>query len=176
VSQAVAPKADCTLELSDADWLEMTSGKADPQKLFATGKLKISGNVMASQKLEFLKKIDRNSVAAPVAAAPVSGGGATAAHTPMAEKVFAALTERLQKNPQLGKEVDAKLTIKVKNPDFTQTYELGKANTTLTLSDEDLTALAKGQTTVKDLYMHGQLRVDGDLAPLHRLGIFNKLF
>ena len=27
-------KADCTLELADADFLDMTSGKADPQKLF----------------------------------------------------------------------------------------------------------------------------------------------
>ena len=35
----------------------MTSGKADAMKLFTTGKLKISGNVMASQKLEFLRKL-----------------------------------------------------------------------------------------------------------------------
>ena len=56
------------------------------------------------------------------------------------------------------------------------TFELGKATTTITISDEDLTALAKGEATVKDLYMHGQLRVDGDVGPVHRLGIFNKLF
>jgi 3-hydroxyacyl-CoA dehydrogenase/3a,7a,12a-trihydroxy-5b-cholest-24-enoyl-CoA hydratase len=31
--------------------MAMTSGKADPQKLFFAGKLKIGGNVMASQKL-----------------------------------------------------------------------------------------------------------------------------
>ena len=51
-------KADCTLELTDADFMAMCTGKADPQKLFTTGKLKISGNVMAAQKLEFLKKLD----------------------------------------------------------------------------------------------------------------------
>ncbi|MBK7859979.1 MAG: SCP2 sterol-binding domain-containing protein [Archangiaceae bacterium] len=110
-----------------------------------------------------------------------TGGSATAspastAAAANAEKIFALLDERLKKNPQLGKEIDAKLTFKVKNPDATRTFDLGKAATTLTLSDEDLTALAKGEQTAKDLYMHGQLRVDGDLGPVHRLGIFNKLF
>ena len=36
----------------------MTSGKADAMKLYMGGKLKISGDVMASQKLSFLQKID----------------------------------------------------------------------------------------------------------------------
>ncbi len=177
VSEGTVAKADCTLELTDADWLDMTSGKADPQKLFSTGKLKISGNVMASQKLEFLKKIDRNAAAAAVtSAAPAAAASSSApASGPNAQKIFAALTERLSKNPHLGKEVDAKLTFKVKNPDFTQTYDLGKATTTITISDEDLTALAKGERTAKDLYMNGLMRVDGDVAPAHRLGIFTKL-
>ena len=48
--------ADCTLELADADFMAMTSGKADAMKLYMGGKLKISGDVMASQKLDFLKK------------------------------------------------------------------------------------------------------------------------
>jgi len=175
VSEGTVAKPDCTLELTDADWLDMTTGKADPQKLFSTGKLKISGNVMASQKLEFLKKIDRNAVAAPVAAA-AAAPAAAGAHTPQAAKIFALLTERLQKNPHLAKEVDAKLTFNVKNPDLKQTFELGSANTTITINDEDLTALAKGERTAKDLYMNGLLRVDGDVGPVHRLGIFNKLF
>ena len=48
--------ADCTLELAEPDFLDLTQGKADPMKLFTTGKLKISGNVMASQKLQFLQQ------------------------------------------------------------------------------------------------------------------------
>ena len=44
--------------MSDADFMDMCTGKADAQKLYFGGKLKISGNVMASQKLDFLKKID----------------------------------------------------------------------------------------------------------------------
>jgi hypothetical protein len=38
--------------------MAMAEGKANPMKLFTSGKLKISGNVMASQKLDFLTKID----------------------------------------------------------------------------------------------------------------------
>ena len=53
-----AGTVDCTLELADADFMAMTSGKADPMKLYMGGKLKISGDLMASQKLDFLKKID----------------------------------------------------------------------------------------------------------------------
>ena len=36
-------------------------------KLFSSGKLKISGNLMASQKLDFLTKIDKAAVAAAMA-------------------------------------------------------------------------------------------------------------
>ena len=50
-------QAECTLELSDADFFGMATGKLDPQKLYFSGKLKISGNIMASQKLTFLQKI-----------------------------------------------------------------------------------------------------------------------
>ncbi|MBL0197125.1 MAG: SCP2 sterol-binding domain-containing protein [Myxococcales bacterium] len=52
----------------------MTSGKADPQKLYFGGKLKISGNVMASQKLTFLKKIDPAAAKEVVAKLRGAGG------------------------------------------------------------------------------------------------------
>src|SRR4029077_17035352 len=103
-----------------------------------------------SQKLDFLKKIDRNAAAAAVSAAPTAAAGAgSGAHVASAAKIFEALNERLKKNPHLAKEVDAKLTFKVKGPDASATFELGKAVTTITISDEDLTALAKGETTAK---------------------------
>ena len=38
----VADKADCTLELSDSDFMALVAGKADAQKLFFGGKLKLS--------------------------------------------------------------------------------------------------------------------------------------
>ena len=46
-----------TLSLSDADFGNLVSGKANAQKLFMGGKLKIKGNVMKATKMEpILKK------------------------------------------------------------------------------------------------------------------------
>ncbi|MBC7978658.1 MAG: SDR family NAD(P)-dependent oxidoreductase, partial [Myxococcales bacterium] len=67
VTEGVAGKAACTLNMSDADFMAMATGKADAMKLFSTGKLKIEGDVMASQKLSFLKKITPEMVAAETA-------------------------------------------------------------------------------------------------------------
>ena len=189
VAQGSAEKADCTLALSDADWLDMVSGKADPMKLFQGGKLKITGNVMASQKLDFLKKLDRNELAASVASAPAAAAPA-AAPAPSAgvaaPKIYAALQERLAKNPALAKEVAASIAFRVKDAGFEFTADLAsaspavkpgfdaKATTRLTLTDEALASLAKGEDP-KALFQHGAIRVDGDLGPAHRLGFLKQL-
>ncbi|KAK2757617.1 hypothetical protein FQN54_004586 [Arachnomyces sp. PD_36] len=50
-------KADVTLILSDKDFQGLVSGKANAQRLFMGGKLKIKGNVMKATKMEpILKK------------------------------------------------------------------------------------------------------------------------
>ncbi|KAJ5623530.1 hypothetical protein N7520_004110 [Penicillium odoratum] len=50
-------KADVTLSLSDADFASLVSGKANAQRLFMGGKLKIKGNIMKATKMEpVLKK------------------------------------------------------------------------------------------------------------------------
>src|SRR5690606_15935509 len=75
---AVTPggdKADCVLDLSDEDFRAMVAGKADPMKLWTDKKLKISGDIMASQKLMFLKKIDPKRAAEVVSKLRASGGG-----------------------------------------------------------------------------------------------------
>lgn len=46
-----------TLILSDVDFAKLTSGKANAQKLFMSGKLKIKGDVMKATRMEpILKK------------------------------------------------------------------------------------------------------------------------
>ncbi|KAF1993401.1 sterol-binding-like protein [Amniculicola lignicola CBS 123094] len=50
-------KAGVTLVLSDKDFGQLVSGKANAQKLFMSGKLKIRGDVMKATKMEpVLKK------------------------------------------------------------------------------------------------------------------------
>ncbi|XP_072537991.1 peroxisomal multifunctional enzyme type 2 [Salminus brasiliensis] len=49
-------KADVTFTVSDEDFMEVVTGKLNPQKAFFAGKLKVKGNIMMSQKLEIILK------------------------------------------------------------------------------------------------------------------------
>jgi 3-hydroxyacyl-CoA dehydrogenase/3a,7a,12a-trihydroxy-5b-cholest-24-enoyl-CoA hydratase len=179
VSAGAPDKADCTLELEDSDFMAMTSGAADPQKLFMGGKLKISGNIMASQKLTFLKKLDpaaaKEAVAKARASAPAQAAAAPAQKKEaQAPAIFKALGERLAKNPALSKEIGAVVVFKVDGSAWTVSDKVtegadAKAAATITVSEEDLALLAKGESA-KGLYQHGKLRVDGDVRVAHRLG------
>ncbi|EON67096.1 hypothetical protein W97_06349 [Coniosporium apollinis CBS 100218] len=51
-----ASKADVTLVLSDKDFGELVAGKANAQKLFMSGKLKVRGDVMKATKMEPILK------------------------------------------------------------------------------------------------------------------------
>ena len=190
---AGATAGECTLELSEDDFLALTQGKADAMKLFTTGKLKISGNVMASQKLQFLSKLDPSKAIEVIAArrggAPASSGAAAGgkapaaaapapASEPSAPKIFAALAKRLADNPGLKGEVRA--TVKFVVDGTTEVLALGgadpnKVDATLTIADADFAALAGGKATAKSLYQHGKLRVDGDVSVAHRLGFLKGL-
>ena len=188
-TKGTADKPDVTLELSDADFVAMATGKADAQKLYFGGKLKIGGNVMASQKLEFLKQVD--AAAAAKAYAAKHGGGAPApaaaaaspASAPKQAKtpaVLAALKDKLAKAPA---DVAGVIQFEVKNPDksffvdaksVTEGSAKGAA-TTVRIDEDDLLALVKGQATPQDLFMHGKLRVDGDVRAAHKLGFLQNL-
>jgi 3-hydroxyacyl-CoA dehydrogenase/3a,7a,12a-trihydroxy-5b-cholest-24-enoyl-CoA hydratase len=185
VSQGEAAKAECTLELADSDFMDMTTGKADPQKLYFGGKLKISGNVMASQKLgEIFKKMDPAEAKKAVAAAAAPAAAPPAASAPKeknAEKIFAALGKRLAENTALGAEL-GKGTIQFTVDGKSWLVSAsgvkdgsGKADATLTISDEPLTALVRGQRDVRDLHQRGELRVDGDVHFAQKLGMLKGL-
>ncbi len=151
VYEGIADKADCTLELCTEDFLGMATGKLNPQKLYFGGKLKISGDLMASQKLDFLQKVDPQKTLEAMKAAGYTPGGsagatapatsspanstsaaasaskastsATPAKDPVARKVFAALGERLKTQPKLAAELGAVVTFNVKGPDSVWTLD-----------------------------------------------------
>lgn len=190
--------ADCTLEIAEADFIDMTSGKADAMKLFTTGKLKISGNVMASQKLEFLRKLDPQRAAAVVAglrgkaapkpeteaAVPAAAAASTAA--PQAALIFAALGKRLTEQPGLAAEVGAVVQFHLTDPASSWTVDLSgstprveagqssAAAVTLSLRDADLASLAGG-ATLQQLYQRGQVRLDGDVGVARRFTLLKGL-
>jgi len=189
-------KADCTLEISDADFMALTAGKADPQKLYFGGKLKISGNVMASQKLETLFKamtpeeskkalqaVRDKGVPATTSQAPAASGASGA----QAKAIFDALGKRIAETPNLVKETAAVIQFRIKSPDAAYVVDLktgagavkagtvADATSTMTIADEDLAELAKGATDARALFQQGKLRVDGDVTVAHRLGFLKKL-
>ncbi|XP_016374615.1 peroxisomal multifunctional enzyme type 2-like [Sinocyclocheilus rhinocerous] len=51
-----ASEADVIFSVSDEDFMEVVTGKLNPQKAFFSGKLKVKGNIMLSQKLEAVLK------------------------------------------------------------------------------------------------------------------------
>src|SRR4051812_1221458 len=95
------------LEISDQDFCELVAGKADAQKLYFGGKLKISGDVMASQKLMFLKKIDPARAAEVVTklsgdvggtAAPAAASGAPNDGEASSSEAFAVIRDHIERN------------------------------------------------------------------------------
>lgn len=51
-------KADTTLTVADSDMVDIALGKTNPQVAFMKGKLKITGNIMLTQKLVPLLKTE----------------------------------------------------------------------------------------------------------------------
>lgn len=49
-------KPNTTLTISDEDFVQLATGKLNPQSAFMKGKLKVTGNVMMAQKLGPLLK------------------------------------------------------------------------------------------------------------------------
>ena len=194
VAPGETTKPDCTLAISESDFIDLTSGKADAMKLFSTGKLEISGDVMASQKLSFLQKIDPDWAKEQIAKLKAAGAGASAASaaTPAAKKeartpaVIEALKKALVHNPGLKDEVKAVVELRVADPDSGWTLDLKDAaevteglasgpDCTLTITDDDLHTLCTGAESLQALFQKGKLRIDGDVSVAHRLGFLGKL-
>ncbi|XP_053484449.1 sterol carrier protein 2 [Ictalurus furcatus] len=55
VNNDAGKKSDCTIMMSDADLIELMTGKLNPQTAFFQGKLKITGNMGMAMKLQSLQ-------------------------------------------------------------------------------------------------------------------------
>ncbi len=54
VRRGELPGADCTISMSDADFVALATGKLNPMAAFSSGKLKLQGNPMIAMKLQGL--------------------------------------------------------------------------------------------------------------------------
>ncbi|MDR3418560.1 MAG: SCP2 sterol-binding domain-containing protein, partial [Nevskia sp.] len=177
------------------DFVAMSTGKADPNKLYFGGKMKVGGNVMASQKLAFLQKMDPKLLAEAMqsrSSAPAAAAPKEAAQAPKEAKsgaIFAALQERLKGDAKnlLNGLAGQVLQFNVSAPDASWVLDLSgktpkleqgrsdKAAAVFGIADADLALLAGGKAGVRDLYQRGKLRVDGDVRLARELGFLNKL-
>ncbi|MDO8329571.1 MAG: SDR family NAD(P)-dependent oxidoreductase [Fluviicoccus sp.] len=180
-----ADKADVTLEI-DAELMPaiVTSSLADVQKLFFSGKLKVTGNIMASNKLIALQAIDPKAYEAAKlkrlssGAASPAATAVTAAKQSQAPAIMAALAKKLADKPATGC-----LLIKITDvgnwlidgASVGSVADTVPAETTITLSDSDLLQLAQGKADLRDLFQHGQVRVDGDVALVKQLTVLGGL-
>lgn len=183
--QGSADKADVTLEI-DAELMPaiVTSSLADVQKLFFSGKLKVTGNIMASNKLIALQAIDPKAYEAAKLKRLSSGAASPAATADTAVKqsqapaIMAALAKKLADKPATGC-----LLIKITDvgnwlidgASVGSVADTVPAETTVTLSDSDLLQLAQGKADLRDLFQHGQVRVDGDVGLVKQLTVLGGL-
>ena len=167
--------------------------------------MKIGGDIMASQKLMFLKKIDKTlaievvkklrgadgAIAAPPAATASStgtSGAATSGAAPKAAKapaIMKALAERIAKTPGLVKEVGAVVGLVVTGPDAPFTVDLkngagsvkeGGGAADLTLKlSDDDLQALANGENLRDLYQRGRIRLDGDARLAQKLNFWKGL-
>ncbi|MGH8453778.1 MAG: SDR family NAD(P)-dependent oxidoreductase, partial [Nevskiales bacterium] len=187
-----AANPDVTLELSDSDFLDMCSGKADPNKLYFGGKLKVTGNVMASQKLSFLQKIDPKLVTDAMTKRVGAGGGAAAPAQaapsgPTSADIFAAIARHLAATKGLGDQTKTVFQFQLKEPDSAWHLDMksgdgsvqqgvaANADVTLELSEDDFVAMSTGKADPNKLYFGGKMKVSGNVMASQKLGFLQKL-
>jgi 3-hydroxyacyl-CoA dehydrogenase/3a,7a,12a-trihydroxy-5b-cholest-24-enoyl-CoA hydratase len=175
-----ASKADCTIAISDEDFVQLIAGKLDAQKAFMKGLVKLKGNMMAAQKLQHLPKPGAGATkpaAAAATPAPSAAAGGFAA-----EKVFAELEK--QKSAELVKKVNATFKFDISKGDAKRSWlldlkngsgalsdadESTKADCTIAISDENFVQLMSGKLNAQQAFMKGQIKLKGNMMLAQKL-------
>ena len=174
-------KPDATLQLSDADYVALQKGEADPIKLFSSGKLKVAGDMMAVNKLEALLKMPFDLVLEKARAQSGSLAGETpgASTEATSADIIAAIDHYLRANPGVAENAQTVFQLKLSDPDSLWTIDLkagsasagetAKPDVTLQLSEENYVALQKGEADPMKLFSSGKLKVGGDMMSVNKL-------
>jgi putative sterol carrier protein len=175
--------ADCTITIAENDFVALMTGKANGQQLFMQGKLKIGGNMGLAMKLSQIPR------AAPSGAAPASSAPAPASGGFNAVLVFDELKKRIASNPDIVKSVGGVYHFNISKSGQNKTWTVdlkngsgsvaeganGKADCTLTLSDDDFVGMMTGKLNSQQLFMGGKLKIGGNMSYAMKLGNLTKL-
>ena len=174
---------DTSIEIAEDNLMALMRGESDAQTMYFGGKLKIGGDIMASQKLTFLAEMDPAEVQAALAksaaeSAPASGDKPKAKpkREPAGPVLFDKLAERIKADKKAVNGVAGHvLRFNVTDPDSSWTLDCsgdtpeltenanGEAQAVVGIADKDLESLAKGNADIRDLHQRGLLRIDGDM-------------
>ena len=176
VTKAGEAKADVTLTVADDDFVQMSTGKMNPQQAFMQGKLKIKGNMGIAMKMSAIEKVTKKLMEGK----PKSAG------------VFYAMEAGIvTKGPELCKKIKALIkfditaseeggaagswVIDLKNsPGSVVEGSDAKPDVTLTLADEDMLGMISGALNPQQLFMQGKLKIKGNMGVAMKLGTVMK--
>ena len=183
-------KPDVTLALDSEHRPTVFGGDlAAVQKLFFGGELKISGNVMASNKLTVLQDMDPKLAEQARDKRVAAGGGAaeptpTESQEPTMADVFSAIGHFIADNPNLIEKTGTSFQFSFSNPD--QDFfidlknapgtagpgQLDKADVTLELDSKHAPTLFGGDlAAVQKLFFGGELKIGGNVMASNKLTV-----
>jgi len=165
-------KIDTTLSAADDVLMEIASGKLNPQAAFMKGKLKITGNIMLTQKLLPLLKdagVSENK---------------TSKNKLQSDLIFKVIEDRIKANPKKFKSVNGIFLYRIlENGKVVKEWVIDfknaivhsekpdgiNADTILTVSDEDLVQIAIGKMSPQAAFLKGQLKIAGKILLAQKL-------
>jgi len=183
-----APKADVTLTLSDADFVQLADGKLNAQQAFMKGKLKIKGNMALAQKLEVVTKAAKG--AAGGVAAKKAGAASVGIDGFKSSPLMQAIADGIAADgPELVKKVKGVIAFELTNGDgkvghwaidlkngngaVTNTKP-AKADVTLVMKDADFVSMSEGKLNAQSAFMKGQLKIKGNMMMAQKLEVITK--
>ncbi|XP_035216085.1 uncharacterized protein LOC118189573 isoform X2 [Stegodyphus dumicola] len=189
-------KPDCIFILEDDLFTKIMDGSADPQKAFMSGKLKITGNVLASQKLQAIwenpeEETEKVSFAGAPKDSDESSGNDPSQLGEMpatlkSDFVFQIFAERLGEEPELAKKMKvvynwnilqsgkkiSEWTVDLKSGSgsiYRGPPKSGKADVILTMEDEDVILMMLGKLNPQRAFMTGRLKIKGNIMLTQKL-------
>ncbi|XP_063700059.1 peroxisomal multifunctional enzyme type 2 [Culicoides brevitarsis] len=165
-------KIDTTLSVEDKTLMEIATGKLNPQAAFMKGKLKITGNIMLTQKLLPLLKEEG------------IGANKTSGTTLQSDAIFNGIQDKINAQPEKAKSVNGVFLYKILHDgkvvkEWTLDLKNGKIHkghakdikidTTLTVADSDLVEIATGKLNPQSAFMKGKLKITGNIMLTQKL-------
>jgi len=163
--------ADAIIQMADPDFVALAEGRLNAVGAFMAGKLKVKGNMMLAQKLGPIMK---SVMPHAKAFLQVGKSGAQSwlqrlvGEKSILQRVEAAVKSRGAELVKMAPAVfqlnvgDEKLNLDLRKGNGLAKWGEDKADVTITIAEDDLTAIARGELDGMQALMSGKLNVKGD--------------